>query len=336
MVKGLEDIEVSQPEELWLKKVYEKMSAGEEIDPRSLRVEMWEDLPVDFHPSQIDTRLLRHNELSLLGVLIVDPESNIIANTERVISRIREMLLEHPQLEEVTAEQVAGDLGFNDDDVAVAFAMMSDIGHYWSSASGSGSGRKYTQIGISRDDTFYEYLRFENLEKTVEEYIEGSRARVESFQKDIDSVKSKETEPNTAFIIMQMDPAKPDLEDICNAIKETCSKFGIKAVRADDIEHQERITDVVLDQINRAEFLIADLTGERPNVYYEVGYAHAMNKRPILYCKRGTSLHFDLAMHNVPEYANITDLREKLTERLEAILGRSPAQKQFPNAVDPR
>jgi len=327
MVQELEGIEVSQPEELWLKKVYEKMIAGEEINPRSLRVEMWEDLPGDFHPSQIDTRLLRGNELSLLGVLIVDPESNIIANTERVILRIREMLLEHPQLEKVTAEQVAEDLGFSEENVAVAFGMMHDIGRFWSSATGSGSGRKYEQIDISGDDPLYEYLRFENLEKTVEEYIEGSRVRAESFQEDLVSASSKETVTNTAFIIMQMDPAKPELEDICNAIKETCSKFGIKAVRADDIEHQERITDVVLDQINRAEFLIADLTGERPNVYYEVGYAHATKKRPILYRKRGTSLHFDLVVHNVPEYENITDLREKLTERLEAILGRSPAQR---------
>ncbi len=136
------------------------------------------------------------------------------------------------------------------------------------------------------------------------------------------SAEARSFTPNSAFILMWMDPGHPELDDVCNAIKEVCQDFGIRALRADDVQHEDRITEVVLSNIAESEFLIADLTGERPNVYYEVGFAHALGKRPILYRKAGTRLHFDLSVHNVREYKNITELKMLLKARFEAITGR--------------
>ena len=129
-------------------------------------------------------------------------------------------------------------------------------------------------------------------------------------------------QPNTAFIMMAIDSNRPELEDVKTAIKEVFAEFGIRAETADEKEHEGVIMDQILEEIETNEFLIADLTGERPNVYYEIGHAHARNKRVILYRKAGTRLHFDVAHRNCQEYENITALRNLLRRRLEALTNR--------------
>jgi hypothetical protein len=131
--------------------------------------------------------------------------------------------------------------------------------------------------------------------------------------------------PNTAFLLMWINPDLPELNDVRDTVQEVFKKFNIKATRADEIEHEGVITERIIQEIAASEFIFADLTGERPSVYYEVGYAHAVGKRVILYRKKGTKIHFDLAAYNCPEYESLGDLRLKLTTRLEALTNKADA-----------
>lgn len=135
---------------------------------------------------------------------------------------------------------------------------------------------------------------------------------------------SQSYRPNTAFIMMPIENKVPDNEDIYGAYKECFSNFGVKAVRADEIEHEDVITKRIIEEIQTSEFLVGDLTNERPSVYYEIGYAHSLGRRVILYRKAGTSIHFDLAAYNCPEYKNITELKAILMKRLEEATNRKP------------
>lgn len=125
--------------------------------------------------------------------------------------------------------------------------------------------------------------------------------------------------PKTAFVMMRI---SPEFDDIYDAYKECFVKFGITATRADEIEHEEVITERIMEEIKTSEFLVGDLTGERPSVYYEIGYAHALKKPVIMYRKKGTHLHFDLSVHNCPEYESIRELKAHLLKRLEDITKR--------------
>ena len=143
--------------------------------------------------------------------------------------------------------------------------------------------------------------------------------------------------------MMAIDDSKPELEDIRTGIKEVFEEFGIEAITANEIEHEEAITDRILSEIEAGEFLIADLTHERPNVYYEVGHAHALNKRVILVRMKDTKLRFDVAHRNHPEYENVIGLKELLRKRLEAMtnkksdvtLGRIEARSQHQQEKEP-
>ncbi len=166
---------------------------------------------------------------------------------------------------------------------------------------------------------------FEECYRRIASIVElVSPLTVQIAEKNIIATGQKATaiQPDIAFVMMWMDPGRPELEDVYTTVQRTFKKFGIAAERADDIEHSGKITEEIINKIRSSEFLYADLTGARPNVYYEVGFAHALSKKVILYRKSGESLHFDLAGYNCPEYKNLSDLEKKLIKRLESMTGK--------------
>ncbi|MGE0440547.1 MAG: hypothetical protein AB7L66_13820 [Gemmatimonadales bacterium] len=282
-------------------------------------VDLRDMLPPGFTPDDVNRRLLSGAGPSLEGLHVLGDPENVLGDVDRAIRHIRERLIETPNLNQVTAEQLAAALPIPPHRAERALALISSAGAF--STGGSGSTHGMSMISLGRDDVLAAYLSFESigllLSKRAAAATQDAPVAQRSGRPDV--------VPDSAFILMNMDASDPTLTDVANAIKEECRSFGVSATRVDDIEHSDRITDRILERLRSAEFIIADLTGERPNVYYEVGFAHALGKRPILYRRVGTRLHFDLSIHNVPEYVNLTQLREFLRKRLEAMLGRSPA-----------
>lgn len=65
-------------------------------------------------------------------------------------------------------------------------------------------------------------------------------------------------------------------------IADGLSNLGYDVRRADDILSQNNILSDIISSIYSSDLIVADLTGSNPNVYYELGIAHAFNKNVIL------------------------------------------------------
>ena len=59
-----------------------------------------------------------------------------------------------------------------------------------------------------------------------------------------------------------------------------------------------------------------DVTLERPNVYFEAGFAMALGRPVIWTALRGEVLHFDIRQFNFIEWDTPADLREKARDRV--------------------
>jgi len=122
-----------------------------------------------------------------------------------------------------------------------------------------------------------------------------------------------------AFIAMPIVVGDPRFDDVLDAIKEAAKRCGIHAERVDEPQSNERITDRILESIRKAEFVIADLTESRPNVFYEAGYAQGLKKTPIYIARDGTKLEFDLKDYPVIFFRGMKDLKDSLEKRLRGL-----------------
>lgn len=118
-----------------------------------------------------------------------------------------------------------------------------------------------------------------------------------------------------AFILMPFDHSYNDVYKL--GIKAACEDAGIYCERVDEQVFQETILERVYNQISKADIIVADMSGRNPNVFYEVGYAHALGKTTILLTNKAEDIPFDLKHFQHIVYGeSISYLKEELSKRL--------------------
>jgi hypothetical protein len=120
-----------------------------------------------------------------------------------------------------------------------------------------------------------------------------------------------------AFVLMPFDPAFDDIYKL--GIKGAVAQFDdLIAERVDEQIYREGILERIYRQIGLADIIIADMSGQNPNVFYEVGYAHAKGKLCILLTSSVNDIPFDLKHQRHIVYGkSIVTLRRELERELQ-------------------
>ena len=142
---------------------------------------------------------------------------------------------------------------------------------------------------------------------------------------------------DTCFVVMPF--ADPIGTYYTRIYEPAIKKAGLRPVRADaDIFGTGKIIDQIWAGINNAKILVTEMTTRNPNVFYELGLAHALQKPVVLVSSNESDVPFDLK-HIRVIYYDVTDpfwgekLIDKVAENIISAL-KNPEEAIFQRALD--
>ena len=137
-----------------------------------------------------------------------------------------------------------------------------------------------------------------------------------------------------SFVAMWFDDSLTEAYE--KGIKPAIEETGYTPLRIDQKEHINKIDDEIIAEIRRSRFLVADFThgsdGARGGVYYEAGFAHGIELPVIFTCREDAveTLHFDTSHYSHIVWTTPEELREKLKNRILAVIGEGPEARRIP------
>lgn len=151
-----------------------------------------------------------------------------------------------------------------------------------------------------------------DIRSIIEDVVEKKLARL-----GVDKAVTDATHAEDSALVFVATSFQDDMQPTFDAIAAAARVVGLRAERVKDVPGDYRITDRMLSSIRRARLVVVDLTHERPNVYFELGFARGLGKTVITIMREGTKPHFDVQDWTYLMYADSRPLERDLIERFE-------------------
>lgn len=161
----------------------------------------------------------------------------------------------------------------------------------------------------------------ERFKKINELVIQGNSSKNEgnSFLSNLGVSDNIELKKNQVFVLTPMN--KKFHEDYL-WVKESFLKHRFLSVKGDDVMVQSNLLSHIIKEIASSRFIVANISGRNPNVFYELGIAHALGKDVLLIARNENDITFDLSSSQVIIYSNQEQLERSVSEWLVSTLNK--------------
>lgn len=160
--------------------------------------------------------------------------------------------------------------------------------------------------------------------------LEELKKRVDAFGGNPSEMSSPATKaasnPRKCFVAMPF--SSSELNDIYEYFVKPSVESGcnLHCERGDDVFGSNVIMEDIRHAIDSSRIVIADLTDRNPNVFYEVGIAHTLDKEVLLLSQSMEDVPFDLRHRRILIYENTPKgcklLEKRVVENINAMLAK--------------
>lgn len=154
------------------------------------------------------------------------------------------------------------------------------------------------------------------IEKSDYEALNQISSDTRKIAKDAVSLAARVVTSRQVFVIMSFSQ-RDDLEDAYASFQAVCSEYGYQCRRIDQTNAVERIIPEMFSRIEKAAFIIADLSEPKPNVYFELGFAQGIKKPVVITAYKDTPLPFDVKDIPVIFWSGQEKLKQQLREKIK-------------------
>ena len=130
--------------------------------------------------------------------------------------------------------------------------------------------------------------------------------------------------PSISGHVAVMMPFDKAFNSVYEEIKVSCHSLNLETKRVDEVYKPGKVIDDIFSIIAQSRVIVSDLSDRNPNVLYEVGLAHALNRDVIMLVQDEEDVPFDLRQFRFVKYSMNTEgliaLRENLKRSIQEVL----------------